>query len=77
MEPVPPCPTERAVVRPVSEVISEFAPEAAAPRLVRAPDAVVAFVPPLPTGRVPVTPVVRETLVIVLLDPLIVLFVNV
>ena len=34
-------------------------------------------VPPFATGRVPVTAVLSGTLVIVLLDPLIVLFVNV
>ena len=34
-------------------------------------------VPPLPAGNVPVTPVVRETFVIVLLAPLIVLLLNV
>lgn len=34
-------------------------------------------VPPLETGRVPVTPVVRLTFVIVFADPLIVLFVSV
>ena len=33
-------------VRPVSDVMSTFAPDAAAPRLVRAPDAVEAPVPP-------------------------------
>jgi hypothetical protein len=32
-------------------------------------------VPPLPAGNVPVTPVVRETFVIVVFEPLIVLFV--
>ena len=46
VEPVPPCATERAVVKPESEVMSELAPLAAAPRLVRAPLAVVAPVPP-------------------------------
>jgi hypothetical protein len=40
-------------------VISVLAPDAAAPRDVLAPDAVVAFVPPLATGKVPVTPVVK------------------
>ncbi len=38
---------------------------------------VVAPVPPLATGNVPVTPVDRDTFVIVLLEPLIVLFVSV
>lgn len=44
--PVPPWETDRAVVKPVSEVISELAPEAAAPKAVLAPDAVAAPVPP-------------------------------
>lgn len=47
--PVPPCATDRAVVRPDRLVISELAPEPAAPRFVRAPTAVVAPVPPLAT----------------------------
>ena len=37
----------------------------------------VLFVPPLATGRVPVTPVVKLTLVIVLFEPLMVLLVKV
>jgi hypothetical protein len=49
VEPVPPWPTLRAVVRPVRLVMSELAPVAAAPRLVRAPAAEVDPVPPLPT----------------------------
>ena len=53
--PVPPCDALSAVVRPESEVISLFAPDAAAPRFVRAPAAVVAFVPPFATATVPVT----------------------
>src|SRR5437763_1048744 len=48
-QPVPPCPTESAVVRPARDVMSEFAPLAAAARLLRAPDAVVAPVPPYKT----------------------------
>ena len=44
--PVPPWATERSVVRPVMEVISELVPDDAAPRFVLAPDAVVAPVPP-------------------------------
>jgi len=44
---------------------------------VRAPACVVEFVPPLAIGKVPVTPVVRLTLLIVLFDPLMVLFVSV
>src|ERR1700683_1996982 len=44
--PVPPWATLKAVVSPVSEVMSELAPEAAAPRLLRAPAAVLAPVPP-------------------------------
>jgi hypothetical protein len=43
------------------DVISVLAPEAAAPRLVRAFGAVVAFVPPLAIGRIPETCVVRLT----------------
>ena len=41
------------------------------------PVEVVTPVPPLATGRVPVTAVVRLTLVMVLLEPLIVLLVSV
>ena len=44
--PVPPWPTERAVLKAVSEVISLCAPLAAAPKLVRAPAAVAAPTPP-------------------------------
>ena len=43
---MPPCGAERGVVNPVRLVISLFAPEAAAPRFERAPEAVVAPVPP-------------------------------
>jgi hypothetical protein len=46
---------DSGVVRPESDVISKFAPLAATPRLVRAPEAVVAPVPPLATATVPVT----------------------
>ena len=49
----------------------------ASPNEVRAADSVVALVPPLATGKVPVTPVVNETFVTVLFEALIVLFVNV
>ena len=52
----------RSVVSPVRDVISEFAPLAAAPRLVLASAAVVAFVPPLASGSVPVTLLVKSTL---------------
>jgi hypothetical protein len=41
------------------DVMSVFAPDAAAPRLVRAFGAVVAFVPPFAIGNTPVTPVVK------------------
>jgi hypothetical protein len=51
--PVPPWRMDRAVVRPLSEVMSLFAPLAAAPRLVRAPAAVVELVPPLAMPRTP------------------------
>jgi hypothetical protein len=50
-------------VMPVSAVrlvISEFEPDAAAPRFARAPDAVVDPVPPFVTGSDPVTFVVRS-----------------
>lgn len=36
VEPVPPCATDNAVVRPVSDVMSEFAPDAAAEMVERA-----------------------------------------
>src|SRR5947207_619866 len=51
--PVPPSPMERGVVKAVNELISELAPLAAAPRLTRAPEALVAFVPPRATANVP------------------------
>lgn len=44
---------EMPPVTPVIDVMSELAPDAAAPRLVRAPLAVVAPVPPLSTSSVP------------------------
>ena len=50
--PVPPWAMLSAVVRPVRLVMSLFAPDAAAPRLVRAPLAVVLPVPPLVRARV-------------------------
>jgi hypothetical protein len=56
---VPPWATERAVVRPVREVMSPLAPDTAALSAVLAPEAVVEAVPPLATARVPVTPVVK------------------
>lgn len=49
--PVPPWPIEIAVVRPESEVMSLFAPEAAAPRFALALEAVDAPVPPSATAR--------------------------
>ncbi len=49
VEPVPPCATESAVVKPLSDVMSLLAPLAAAPRAVRAAAAVAAPVPPLAT----------------------------
>lgn len=51
--PVPPCPILSAVVKPVSDVMSEFAPEPAALRLRRAPDTLVAPVPPFAMASVP------------------------
>jgi hypothetical protein len=53
--------------------MSELAPEAAAPRLVLAPEAVEALVPPLSTGSTPVTALVKEMLVNVLVEPLMLL----
>ena len=53
--PVPPWPTLNAVVKPPSEVMSEFAPDLAALRFPRAVVASVAPVPPLATTTVPVT----------------------
>jgi len=49
--PVPPCKTVKAVVKPVIDVMSEFAPLAAAPKLVRALAAVDAPVPPSATAK--------------------------
>ena len=51
VRPVPPCPTDKAVVRPLSEVMSLLAPIDAAARLALAPVAEVAPVPPLVTPR--------------------------
>ena len=56
LRPVPPSLAGRLVVRPVSEVISEFAPEAAVPKELLAAEALVAPVPPLVTGTGPPTP---------------------
>ena len=58
--PVPPCPTLIAVVKPVSEVMSEFAPEPAALRLSLAPEALVAPVPPDAIASVPASVSVPE-----------------
>ena len=49
--PVPPWVIDRAVVRPLKALMSEFAPDFAAPRLVRAFPAVEAPVPPILTPR--------------------------
>ena len=51
--PVPPCVVANGVDKPEIEVMSELAPEAAAPKLVRAPELVVAPVPPAKIGKVP------------------------
>jgi len=90
--PVPPLPIGRVPVTPVVKgrpVTLVITPDAGVPRagVTRVGDVlrttepepveVVAPVPPLPIGRVPVTPVVSETFVIVLLEPEMVLFVNV
>jgi len=53
--PVPPWPTDSAVVKPVNEVISEFAPDAAAPMPDRAVACVVPPVPPFATASDPLT----------------------
>src|SRR5215468_6671049 len=58
------------VVSPARDVISEFAPLAAAPRLLRAPAAVGDPVPPLATGKLPATSVVSVTAAGVQLVPL-------
>ncbi|KPJ99654.1 MAG: hypothetical protein AMK71_09405 [Nitrospira bacterium SG8_35_4] len=49
-EPVPPWEIDRGIVRPDKEVMSEFAPLAAAPRFALAPGAVIAPVPPSATA---------------------------
>lgn len=51
--PVPPWLVESAVARPVSDVISLFAPEPAAPRVSLAPEALLAPVPPDAIARMP------------------------
>ena len=50
-------------VTPVIDVMSEFAPEAAAPKLERAPEAVVAPVPPLSTSSVPASVIVPDVVI--------------
>ena len=60
--PVPPCATLRGVERADRLVMSLFAPDFAAERLLRAVAASVPPVPPLATGSVPLTCVVRPTL---------------
>src|SRR5437762_10169020 len=52
---VPPCPIDKGVVRPASEVISKFAPLPAAPKLLRAVEAELAAVPPFAMATIPVT----------------------
>src|SRR5450631_273817 len=67
--PVPPSPVASGVVRPVRAVMSAFEPLAAAPRLTRAPAAVLAPVPPLRTPTMPETVVavaaLREVLTLI------------
>ena len=75
--PVPPLATERSVPDQLSLLMVLSVASVPSPNAERAPEAVVAFVPPLAIGSVPVTPVVRDTLVMVLLDPLIVLLASV
>ena len=58
--PVPPCATVRSVVSPVSDVMSELAPDAAALSAVLAALADVAPVPPLAIASVPVVSVERS-----------------
>jgi len=65
--PVPPCKTVKAVVRPVIEVMSEFAPLAAALKLVLALAAVEAPVPPSATAM-SVIPVIEPPVIATLLD---------
>ena len=48
--PDPPCATLNGVVKPVKDVMSPLAPDTAALRFERAPEAVVAPVPPDKTG---------------------------
>lgn len=60
--PVPPWTTLSAVVKPESDVISLLAPLEAAPKLERAPDAVLAPVPPLVTAKGVLKVVVPVTL---------------
>lgn len=61
--PVPPCPIDSAVVRPASDVMSEFAPEPAAPRVSLAPEALVAPVPPFAIASVPASVSVPEVVI--------------
>ena len=63
MTPVPPWPIDSAVVRPVSDVMSEFAPEPAAPRVSLAPEALVAPVPPDAIASVPLSVSVPEVVI--------------
>lgn len=58
--PVPPWPMDSAVVRPDSDVMSEFAPDPAALRFKRAPEALVAPVPPDAIASVPASVSVPE-----------------
>ena len=61
--PVPPCPTLNAVVNPVRDVMSLFAPEPAAPRVSLAPEALVAPVPPCAIASVPPTVSVPDVVI--------------
>ena len=65
--PVPPCRTVKAVVRPVIEVMSEFAPLAAALKLLLALAAVEAPVPPSATAK-SVMPVIEPPVMVALED---------
>jgi hypothetical protein len=64
--PVPPCATDNGVLSAVKEVISLFAPEAAALKLDLAPDAVEEPVPPSATDK-SVIPVIDPPVIVTLL----------
>jgi hypothetical protein len=65
-KPVPPCDTERGVVSPVKDVMSEFAPKTAALKLTLAAAALLAPVPPSATAK-SVIPVMVPLVIVTLL----------